>query len=211
MTATPLVLATLALAATASRAQPDLLWDNGEYDTWDHGKLISSERNTIVPDSWIFDDFTLLEPASLRRLEWLAGKREDLDPVGADFILLSSGFGPIDEYFDHEYTSEFKGTAYGLPVHLLTIAGLDIELAPGRYFIGARFVGSGSERAFAAGQYRVLGETEAYIKSDYFGYPDWTQTGYRVDAVFQVYGDIIPAPPTLALTALAHLALRRRR
>lgn len=130
---------------------------------------------------------------------------------GADFILLTADFEEIVEALDHEFTSEFEGIEFGHEVYQLTIPNLDIELVPGRYYIGARYVGVGSGRSWAAGQFTNHGETEAYIRSDFLGYPDWTPNPFRIDGVFQVYGDIIPAPPTLALTALAPLTLRRRR
>ncbi len=214
MTGTPLILAALALAATAtaSQAQPDLLWDNGDWDSWDHGKGISSERNTQVPESWIVDDFILTEPVSLRELEWLAVRPIGFDPVAADFILLTSEFDTIVEYFDLDFTSEFKGIEFGHEIHQLTIRNLDIEMAPGRYYTGARFVGDGTGRSWAAGQFTIFGDTVAYIRSDFLGYPDWEPAPGVIDAVFKVYGDIIPTPPTLfALTLPALLGLRRRR
>lgn len=140
MTATSLILATLAVAATASHARPDLLWDSGDWDSWDFGADTSSERNTEVPESWIIDDFVLTEPVAVRELEWLALRPIGFDPVAADVILLASEFDTIVEYFDHAFTSDLKGIGFGHEVHELTIHNLDIELAPGRYYTGARFV-----------------------------------------------------------------------
>ena len=87
MTATALILATLALAATASHAQPDLLWDNGDWDSWDHAKAVSSERNTEVPESWFVDDFMLVESATLRELRWLAVRLAGFEPEATVLIV----------------------------------------------------------------------------------------------------------------------------
>ncbi|MCC7390471.1 MAG: hypothetical protein IT431_17090 [Phycisphaerales bacterium] len=213
MTVTPFILATLALAATASRAQPDLLWDNGE---WDGAKAISSERDTWVTESWVVDDFMVADGAVVRELEWLALWYPGFEPVATDVILLTADFEPVAELFDLGFASEFEGTAFGdIEVYRLTISGLSLHIESGRYYIGARFVGDGEGRGFAAGQYPISGESEAYFRSAHFGEPDWvpvSELGVSpLDTVFKVYGDIIPAPPTLALTALAPLAFRRRR
>ncbi len=210
-TATPIILATLALAATTRLARADLLWDNGDWDSWDFGAGTSSERNTEVSESWIIDDFVLTEPVALRELEWLALRPIGFDPVAADCILLTSEFDTIVEYFDHAFTSDLKGIGFGHEVHELTIHNLDIELAPGRYYTGARFVGDGTGRSWAAGQNTIRGVTQAYIRSDFLGYPDWEPAPGGYDAVFKVYGDIIPAPATLVFALPCLLALRRRR
>lgn len=195
-----------------ARGCGDTLWDNGD---WDGAKALSSERDTEVRDSWVVDDFLVTEPVTVRELEWLALHSPGLDPDGADLILLSAAFDPIVELPDQEFIDEFQGTYMGVEVYTLTIRDLDIGLGPGRYYIGARFVGDGAGRAFAALQQPVHGRTEAFYRSEYFGYPDWVPVSELglgpFDAVFKVYGDIIPAPGTLAVGLPCLLAVRRRR
>lgn len=195
-----------------SSAASDLLWDNGE---WDGAKAISSERNTQVTESWLVDDFVIQSEVMIRDLEWLALRSVDARPTGVDLIVLDAGFAPIVERFDLAFDDQFEGMGFGHEVHRLTLSNLDLPLQAGRYYIGARYVGDGAGRAFAAGQFNLHGATEAYFRSDYFGYPDWVPT-YELgitpsDAVFKVYGDIIPAPPALAVVLPGFLVFRRRR
>lgn len=211
-TATPLILATLALTATPRHARADLLWDNGE---WDRVGNYSSERNTIVTESWVADDIVLADPVVVREFSWFGAVSPNMNPIASDFILLDANLQPITELRDLDYTRVFNGYAYGdYEVYEITIAGLNIELEPGRYFIGGRMVGDGVGRSIALLQRAVYGGAEPYFRSEYFGYPDWTPLGQIYasrDAVFKVYGDIVPAPPTLVLALPCLFALRRRR
>ena len=205
------ILAALALSATASHALPDLLWDNGE---WDRAKAVSSERNTLVPDSWIVDDFFVADAVAVRDIEWLSVRSAGFDPIGADLLILTSAFAPVTEMTDLPYASEFVDMYQGLEVHRLLLHDLGVHLDPGRYYIGVRSVGNGDFRAFSALQDSIHGATEAFFRSEHFGYPDWVSTGEVVgprDAVFRVFGDIVPAPATLVLGLPALLAWRRRR
>ena len=206
------ISALLALAGAAVGARADLLWDNGG---WDRLGNYSSERNTLIPESWVVDDFTVNEPIVLREYRWYCAVTTDLNAVGSDLIVLDDSLEPVAELFDLAYSRRYDGEYLNsLDVYEVTLAGLFLQLAPGHYYIGGRLVGDGVGRHVAGLQRQVYGETEPYFRSDHFGHPDWTPLGQIYasrDASFKVYGDIVPAPATLALAALAPLSLRRRR
>jgi hypothetical protein len=212
VTVTPLIFATLALAATASHAQPGLLWDNGD---WDGLGNTSSERNTLVTESWVVDDIILDDPVVLRGFSWVCAMSPGLEPVASDFIVLTEDLDPLTEMFDLGYTRVFGGVVYGdYEIYEVTLSGLAIDLEPGHYYIGGRIVGDGAGRSVSLLQGAVYGQTAPFFRSEYFGYPDWVPLGdiyFERDAVFKVYGDIIPAPATLALALPCLLANRRRR
>ena len=207
MTANTLILATLALAATAGHARPDLLWDKG---FWEGASNLTSERNTIVPESGTVDDMVLTDLVVIREFAWTSLMRDDMNALGADLIVLSEGFQTVTVLSDLPFDRVFRGILYGnFEVYDITLSGLEVELPPGRYFIGARMVGDGTSRAVSGMNGTILGESRAYWKAEYFGVPDWTE--FALDLAFTVRGDIIPAPPTLVLALPCLLALRRRR
>jgi len=204
--------ALLMLPPGIGQASADLLWDNGE---WDRAKAISAERNTEVSESWLVDDLLLTDAVEVQSVQWLAMHSTGFDPTSVDVILLSSDLESIIELSDLEYQSHPEGEFMGLEVERITINDFVINLDPGRYFIGVRFVGDGTGRAHAALQRPIHGVSESYFRSEYFGLPDWVPVSELglgpLDAVFKVYGDIIPAPATLALALPCLLAFRRRR
>ncbi len=204
-----IILISLCICAVQSRADSDILWDNGD---WEGGSNNSSERNTLVTESWSVDDFIITEPVVIREFLWTSLMRDDMNALGSDLIILNEAFETIAELSDLSFSRVFDGTIFGeFEIYHVTLSGLAIELQPGRYFIGGRMVGDGTSRAVSGMNSTIRGESAMYFQSDHFGYPDWTQL-VGLDVAFKVYGDIIPTPPTLlALTLPGLLALRRRR
>jgi hypothetical protein len=199
------------VVAPCDAASADVIWDNGGY-AQEAG--YSSERDTLVPESWTVDDVVLGDEVVVREFQWTSLMSLD-DPVGADFLVLTADFQPVVELRDLAYTRELIGESFGLDLYRVTLSDLGVRLDPGRYYLGGRMVGSGDGRAFAALRSEIRGQTQAYIRSEHFGFPDWTPVieglGGAYDMVFTVYGDIIPAPATLALALPCLLALPRRR
>jgi len=165
----------------------------------------------MVTESWSVDDFIIADPVTIREFMWTSLMRDDMNAMGADLIVLNESFETIVELDDLPISRVFDGIMYGeFEIYHVTLSDLAIQLSPGRYFIGGRMVGDGTSRAVSGMNNTMLGASWFYFKSDFFEVPDWTNTD-PLDVAFKVYGDIIPAPATLALALPCLLAFRRRR
>jgi len=181
------------LTITSVMAQ-QLLWDNGE---WDQNSATASSRNTAVPEVWLVDDAIFDQPVVITEFHWTMVLERGFEPVAVDFILLSESFEPIVELTDLSFSSKFVmqwGDKWD--VFDTVLDGLEIQLPPGRYYLGARPVGQGEYFAFVATNYTILGNSESYLRSDYLGYPDWTPiswiTGSERDIAFTLFGTPTP-------------------
>lgn len=191
-----LVLCVFGQLSTAGlvRAQ-GILWDNGE---WDQSSNISSERNTVVTESWAVDDVSFGTDVEIERYRWTAILLDGwggASPTGVDFVVLSGEFKKIVELRDLSYTMERIGEVFGNPYFKFEVDALDVGLPAGRYYIGARPVGRGQYQAFACLNRDLLGNTEAYWRSPWFGFPDWVSVaqiiGVRRDIAFTVFGHVV--------------------
>jgi len=122
---------------------------------------------------------------------WLGGG----SPTGVDFVVLSNELEKILELWDLTYTMERIGEVFGQPYFRFEVDALDVRLPAGRYYIGARPVGRGQYQAFACLNRDLLGNTEAYWRSPWFGFPDWVSVaqviGVRRDIAFTVFGHVV--------------------
>lgn len=173
----------------------DVLWDNFEFDG---RSSISSERNTLVPDSWAVDDAVFTSGVRITGYRWFTILRDNWGgarPTGADFIALTDEFETIVELNDLPYEMEFVGEFRGFPYFRIEVHGLDLSLEQGHYYLGGRPVGEGQYQALTGLNATVLGETEAYFRSAHFGYPNWTSianvVGVRFDIAFTVFGHVV--------------------
>jgi len=173
----------------------DVLWDNGQ---WDGSSNISSERNTVVTESWAVDDVSFVSDVEIRRYRWTAILLDGWGgsgPTGVDFVVLSSELEKFVELRDLTYTMERIGEVFGNPYFRFEVDALDVGLPAGRYYIGARPVGRGQYQAFACLNQGLLGNTEAYWRSPWFGFPDWVSVaqiiGVRRDIAFTVFGHVV--------------------
>jgi hypothetical protein len=213
-------------------ARADLLWDN--YHTGPNGhdgvSALSSERDTIIPQSWTADDATFdagLYPqgVAIQEVRWI-GMSEDGATYGqADAIILDENFNTVWEASGLSYTvlqtlppNFANHTTYEASVNIT-----DVELGPGRYYIATRLVGdSALGRNFVAttGEGVNFGNapnhTEGAFRSDVFGFPQWTLVSQvplvaTSDFAYQIHGVAIPEPAGLLLIVTGGLALLRRR
>lgn len=150
----------------------------GEYD---YRQAFTSERNTLVSESWTFDD-----------LDWPGGTvtvavMQFYDtgmgtPAGGDVIVyqgLGEGeFGRLIARATDVARLEVRPIGWESWVEMtLTLDDQSFSLPGGRYHLGIRPVGTGRGQAFAAstsGRFSVGGPLHngnSYFQSDFFGYP----------------------------------------
>ena len=225
MRITHVIVLTVSVCLCPLASAQQLLWDNyaASPTGWDGVTGLSSERDTLISDTWVVDDAIFEQPVIVQEIQWI-GFRDDKPLVAADWIIMDTDFNVIADMNDADFTRNDLGQQLGrfeLYEGSLTIAeGEGVALDPGRYFIGARLVGEFLGRNFAAtsatGAGNTFGESQAYFKGIPFGFDDWTpveevlSSGEPSDFAYRIIG--IPEPASLILLALgAAAALRRRR
>lgn len=206
--------------AVAWAAQADLLVDNYlSEDDYDHRTALSSERNTIISESWTVDDGTFEVKVVIEKMRWIGAREGDEDYPKADFIILDGDFNIVKEIKDVEYGLTERGEDFdGLLVYEGEITVPDFELEPGHYFFGARLVGAnGLGRNFLAttGDGELQGSM-GYFRSIPLGFPNWTPVDKVLgigasDFAFQIEGRVVPEPTSLALVGLGALMVGFRR
>lgn len=168
-------------ASPPGAARPQVIcWYNGDLD---YRNGLASDRNTLVPASWTFDD-----------VDWEGGvvtgfrgqfiTNWDTPVVAADIIVyhgMGEGeFGTlVAEVSDvTDFTFEvfgWFGNEYLLEANL---GGRAFDLPPDTYHVGIRVVGLGRGQAFAVttSGLNAVGSPRgnngrAFFQSDFFGYP----------------------------------------
>lgn len=168
-----LALALLAVNAKGASAQ---LWQNGGFDGFD---ALSSERNTVVSDSRVYDNFLVSGSG------WLVTSifgdyvtdfeaataywevRSNLSP-GLGGNLLYSGTHTVIGVTD-------LGDAFGYDRVLYTVGGFTpFLLTPGEYWLTIAPIGTGSGRAFVTttdgtGGINALSDGKFFWDSPYHG------------------------------------------
>lgn len=190
-----LTVSAISLLWNPLAAAQSILWDNGDFE---QRAATSSERNTEVDDSWVVDDAIFDADVTITGYRWFSVLRDDWGgtrPVGVDFIVLTDDFETVVELRDLPYKIEFVGEFRGSPYFRMEVHGLDVTLPPGRYYLGGRPVGEGFYQAFTGMNSTILGQTEAYFRSAFFGFPEWTSidsvVGTRYDIAFTVFGEVV--------------------
>lgn len=189
----------LMLASLSSPLYGEIVWDNRGERLFG-GSASSSERDTRVAESWTADDFSLDAGAFIDVLNALLWVRPvEAEVKSADYMILDEDFNnvigaqAVKPELERIWCCEFGGGG----VFQVTLQ-VNIELPPGRYYCAVRLVGTGPGcncQFFKAGRDGgVLGETEGYFQSEYFGYPEWTPVselfGYPDDFSFWLEGEL---------------------
>lgn len=231
--------ASLAASTAIAGAPPQLIWDNylSPPNGHDGTSAMSSERNTIIADSWTVDDVVLLGdtfPGGLviNEIRWIGMRDPAFSYPNADFLVLDNDGGApggtIFQGMDVSYSATVIGANFGMETYEGVITGLNISLpapAPGEnyeFFVGARLVGAnalGRNYLATTGSDQpdpINGQTEGFFMGASFGVPDWLPVSQvpntaSSDFAFQVFGTAIPEPATIGLIALGGLTIRRRR
>ena len=203
-------------------ASGDIIWDNYKgpngYDarTW-----LSSERNTIIADSWAVDDAVFEQPVRVEAIKWIVLRSPDVQSWKSDFIILDSSLGQQALMLDAPglVISELGAGPAGNLIYEATLPIPNIELPAGRYFLGGRLVDDflGRNYLATAGNGEISGQSMGMFRSVAFGFDNWTPdiqvlTIGASDFAFRIEGEVIPEPSTLVLLVVGAVqAVIRRR
>jgi hypothetical protein len=210
------------LGMAASPAPAALIWDNyiSQPDGYDHLSTRSSERNTLVADSWTADDF-IIDPSQypggvqIEQIRWIGMHTKGAAFGTADYIILDGSFSVIAEVSNHSYPADPIGTDFNLDTYEGTVAVQPpAVLPPGHYYVATRLVDSGVGRNYVAttGAGTLAGLTSGAFQSVFFGVPNWTLVsdlpGARVtDFAYRIVGSEVPEPGVVALLAAGIVGL----
>lgn len=216
------LLGAVSLAASLSALAGPVLWYNGD---WDFRNGIANERNTLVSDAAIYDNFVVPAPgwritavfsnnpstlSSITGADWEI--RSGISP-GNGGTLIASGTG-----VPASWTPTGRNASGLTEYQVYYVGGLNLTLPPGEYWLMVRPVGSGSGRSFVsttsgANGVNALLDGDAFLNSFFF------EMSFKKDAISDydhsmgVEGVLVPEPATLGLAAaglLVVLARRRR-
>jgi hypothetical protein len=132
------------------------LWYNGD---WDNFSALANERNTLVPQSRIYDDFVITDPAGWDIDQVFSNDfvTPGVSFIGADFEIrqgLSAGNGGVvvasGLALAVSQTATGVPNSFGLSLDTFTISALNIHLNPGTYWLNVTPVDTGEGRSFAA-------------------------------------------------------------
>jgi len=170
-----------------------ILWHNGDWEG--SGSNISSERNTVVTESWAIDDAIFDSGVAITGYRWYSILVNGFEPMAVDFIVLDDRFEKIVELRDLPFEREYIQDVRGHPAFRMGIADLDVRLPPGRYYLAGRPVGQGEHQATTLLNRTIRGVTATYFRSSFFGYLEWTPIenihGTPFDIAFTVFGHVV--------------------
>jgi hypothetical protein len=182
-----------------------VIWDNylsrnpGNDSEWYDGVYaLSSERSTLVTNSWTADDAIFDYPVTLTGLSWygLLEKRQSAEYTGVDVAVyaknpnqessnpIAPGAVPVAMFTDLSFSqrdiadSSFDGSGKQYQVYEGTVdLPENVALDPGHYYYSVRVVDNGLGRAYAlttgAGESNPRGGTTmAAFQSTFLYYPD---------------------------------------
>jgi hypothetical protein len=223
--------AAAALVFQASSASAGVvLWYSGNANGL---SALSNEINTAVPDSRVFDDFTVTAAAG-----WTINRIWSNNVMGFTGVTqatwsIRSGMstgngGTVVASGTSAATQVVTGrTGFGMTEYTIAVDGLDIDLDPGRYWLQVTPIGRGGSRSFVsttsgAGSVGTGALADSYVLSPFFAanyQPGGPALGVApTNFSMGVAGTVtaaVPEPGSLALAGLALLgagvAGRRRR
>ncbi|MGE3180616.1 MAG: PEP-CTERM sorting domain-containing protein [Phycisphaerae bacterium] len=219
------LLSTAAIAGTSS----GLLWDNylSGLPGNDGRTGLSSERSTLVQQSWVVEDMILSDLVRIDEVRWIAYREtsSNINYPAADLLIMDENFNPVVQLSDLTYATTELGTAFGLNMYEGSIIlnsgnptlGDDGFLNPGRYFIGTRLVGNNLGQNFVAttGDGALNGQSYAFYQSESFAVNEWRSVNNEQaigdsEFSYRVYGTVIPEPASMILLSAGALMLVRR-
>ena len=216
--------ALVCVATQSSDAAQMTLWYNGDPDLING---LANELNTYVSDARVYEDFDVPTPLTVCAVysnNWM-----DFYASSATWEI-RSGVGP-----GTGGTLVASGSAiptqtpngfdvYGYTGFTIMVAGLNVDLSPGTYWLNVRPADSGVGRSFvqttsgANGVGSPIQNNNSIIDSDFFGF-SWqpsTSAGFENQPDFSMGVLTVPEPSSLAILSIGggllglNLARRRR-
>ncbi|TWT45487.1 hypothetical protein RAS1_19120 [Phycisphaerae bacterium RAS1] len=182
------VVALLTLSPLGMAGGITILLDNFLTPPDGHDGLTgrSSERNSLVPDSWTCDDVTIETPVVLQGVAWVGYRDAGVTYASAEVIILREeiedrgAFLLTQVALIENLAPEFNDTLpaqFDLVTYRGVVAGLAVGLPPGHYYVGVRLVDSFLGRNYLAttggGTMGQGGQTIGIFRSASLGSPEW--------------------------------------
>jgi hypothetical protein len=207
----------------SAQALPGSIWYNGDLN---HFNGLANERDDSLgygQYAHVFDDFNVTGPGwhvtslysnnydsyptSTTAVEWSIHQGIS---VGNPGTTVASGTST-----DFAITIHYAGD-FGFVEYSVQVLGLNINLAPGIYFLNVTPVGSGQGRSFTSDTSGVgcIGTPcgnngNAFFDSNFFGanYQSTAEQGQSGDFSMGVIGTVVPEPPPWAMMAMGAVVL----
>lgn len=204
------VLAGLALAPLGALAgTQEVIWSQ---PPWDSGSKISSEDIPAYSlNSQVANDFTYPSDATITQISWWGGPYRTPDgalpSVFNIYIYDDNSCKPgnlIDSYVGIEPASAETGTdPGGLPIYRYD-ANVSFPVSGGRtYWISVQAASHDSPPQWGRQEATSVEGCESMIKSDYFGFPDWTLCSVPAHHPWDASEEIQINTPTIEACCLA--------
>jgi hypothetical protein len=226
--------ATFALNTTAiAQAPPGSLWYNGD---WNQFNALSNERNTIVSQASVYDDFNITGgPMWNVTAVFSDNAFQSMVVTGADWEIRTgvsngnAGTLVASGTTNSPTVTPTGRSGIGGTEYMVEVTGLNLTLsalpAGQHYWLNVTPVGNGSGRSFdtTTSGTNCVGtpcgnDTNSWFNSTFFGVffgPASNQVGSPADFSMGVIGNVVPEPATLALLTCGLgallIALRRWR
>jgi hypothetical protein len=214
---------------------PGSLWYNGDLN---HVNGLANERDDALgfgQYAHVFDDFNVTDSPGWHLTSLYSNNYMDYVQGGGPTTAvewsihqgITEGNGGTTvasgTSTDFAVTVHYDGD-FGFTEYTVQVLGLNINLAPGTYFLNVTPVGSGHGRSFTSDTSGAgcIGTPcgnngNAFFDSNFFGanYQSTAQQGQPGDFSMGVIGTVVPEPATVALLTCGVgallIALRRRR
>src|SRR5438552_9047231 len=221
------LLALVLTAAFALNASAVTLWYNGDFNGVNG---LANERNTLVSQAAVYDDFNVTGPG-WHIIAVFSDNLLNTTVTGADWEIRSGiSEGNSGTLVASGTTSTPVATltgrsGFGFLEYQVLVTGLNVNLAPGTYWLNVTPIGDGAGRSFnsTTSGANCIGtpcgnDQNAFFNSTYFGYyfTSTANVSQPYDYSNGVIGTVVPEPATVALLtcgvgALLIAARRRRR
>lgn len=207
-------------ASAVPRAQAQSLWYNGDYA--DSG--LSNGVNIVEGASTVFDDFTVTDPTGWHITSLFSNNQMDTEGITQASWSIRSGVsagdgGSVLFSGTSAATQTLRDTVVGpgYNEYQILVSGLNIDLAPGTYWIQVSPVGTGLESSFISNTVGInavglpAGDNDsAFFLSDYYGADFSNTTDFDPslhDFSMGINGVVVSAPEPGSLTLIAPVLL----
>ena len=219
------LLALVLTAAFALNASAVTLWYNGDFNGVNG---LANERNTLVSQAAVYDDFNVTGPG-WHIIAVFSDNLLNTTVTGADWEIRSgisegnSGTLVASGTTSTPVVTLTGRSGFGFLEYQVLVTGLNVNLAPGTYWLNVTPIGDGAGRSFnsTTSGANCIGtpcdnDQIAFFNSTYFGaFFNSTAYDYSMGVLCGPLQQCVPEPTTVALLTFGIgtllIALRRRR